>query len=113
MANKRKNQVLKNRMVKSEILSEIAANTDLNKTQVNSVLQELEALIKRHLQKGSVGEFIMPGLLKIKVATKPARKARKGVANPFRPGETIDIEAKPASPTVRVKVLKKLNNMIL
>ena len=39
-------------------------------------------------------------------------KARKGVPNPFKPGELMDIPAKPASTKIKVRALKNLKAMI-
>jgi len=112
-SQERKAPALKEKMAKAAILSEIAQNAGLTKKQVTTVFDELEIIIERHLKKRSVGEFILPGLLKIEVVKKPARKARKGVPNPFRPGEIMDIEAKPASTALRIKGLKRLKDMAL
>ena len=49
--------------------------------------------------------------MKIKVNKKPATKARKGVPNPFRPGELMDVAAKPARKVVKVLPLKALKDM--
>ena len=103
---------IKDKYTKSAILSEVASNTDLSKKQVVAVLDELTNLIERHVKKGAVGEFTLPGLLKIKTVKKPARKARKNVANPFRPGETMDIAAKPASTKIKVLPLKGLKEFV-
>ena len=103
---------IKQKYTKSAILSEISENTDLSKKQVTAVLDELKDLIERHVKKGSTGEFTLPGLLKIKTVKKPARKARKGVPNPFRPGEVMDVAAKPASTKVNVLPLKALKDFV-
>jgi len=103
---------IKQKYTKSAILSEISENTDLSKKQVTAVLDELKDLIERHVKKGSTGEFTLPGLLKIKTVKKPARKARKGVPNPFRPGEVMDVAAKPASTKVKVLPLKALKAFV-
>jgi nucleoid DNA-binding protein len=103
---------IKQKYTKSAILSEISENTDLSKMQVTAVLDELKDLIERHVKKGSTGEFTLPGLLKIKTVKKPARKARKGVPNPFRPGEVMDVAAKPASTKVKVLPLKALKDFV-
>ncbi|MCH2097136.1 MAG: HU family DNA-binding protein [Pseudomonadales bacterium] len=95
-------------MTKTAILNEIAANTGLSRKQVSDVMAELETVIERHVKKRAVGEFTLPGLLKIKTVKKPAQRARKGVPNPFRPGETMDVAAKPASVRMRITPLKKL-----
>ena len=103
---------VKDKFTKTAILGEIATNSGLTKKQVGSVLDELSDLINRHIKKNAVGEFTLPGLLKIKTVKKPARKARKGVANPFRPGELMDVAAKPASTKVKVLPLKGLKEMV-
>ncbi|MDG1910413.1 MAG: HU family DNA-binding protein [Pseudomonadales bacterium] len=103
---------IKQKYTKSAILSEISENTDLSKKQVTAVLDELKDLIERHVKKGSTGEFTLPSLLKIKTVKKPARKARKGVPNPFRPGEVMDVAAKPASTKVKVLPLKALKDFV-
>jgi nucleoid DNA-binding protein len=111
-APKKKMTAIKEKYTKSAILAEIADNTELSKKQVAGVLDELSDLIERHVKKGGTGEFTLPGLLKIKTVKKPAQKARKGVPNPFRPGETMDIAAKPASTKVKVLPLKGLKEFV-
>ena len=91
----------------------MASNTALTKKEVGAVLSELGDLIERHVKKKSVGEFVLPGILKIKAQKKPARKAKKNVPNPFKPGETMDVAARPASMKVKVLPLKKLKEMVL
>ena len=60
-----------------------------------------------------LGQYPDPlGLLKVKVVQTPARPARKGVPNPFRPGEIMDVAAKPARRKVKILPLKKLKAMI-
>lgn len=109
---KKRLPAIKEKYTKSAILSEIANNTELTKVQVSAVLDELSDLIERHVKKGGAGEFTMPGLLKIKTVKTPAKKARKGVPNPFRPGELMDVAAKPASMRVRVTPLKNLKSFV-
>ena len=70
---------------KTEILTNIAAATDLTKQQVASVLDALAAEIKKSLSSRGPGAFAIPGLLKIEKKRVPARKARKNVPNPFNP----------------------------
>jgi len=111
MAQK-KATALKEAMTKTQLLEQLADNTGLAKKDVAAVLDELGGVIERHIKKRAVGTFALPGLLKIKTVRKPARKAQKGVPNPFRPGETMDIAAKPASTQVKVLPLKKLKDMV-
>lgn len=93
-------------MTKSQIVGSIADSTGLSKKQVGDVMGELETLIERSIKKRSVGEFTLPGLMKITTVKKPARKARKGI-NPFT-GEETTFKAKPASVAVKVRPLKKM-----
>ena len=102
---------IKTKMTKTAILNEIATNTNLSRAQVTSVMDELESVIERHIRKRSVGEFTLPGLLKIKATKRPASKKRMG-RNPAT-GEEIVIPAKPATTRVRVSALKKLKDMIV
>jgi nucleoid DNA-binding protein len=104
---------LKEKFTKTQLVSELVEKTELSKKEVASVLDELGDIIERHVKKRAVGEFTLPGLLKIKTVKKPAQKARKNVPNPFKPGELMDVAAKPASTKVKVLPLKKLKDMVL
>ncbi len=109
----KKAPAIQKKYTKTEILNEIAQNTNLSKKQVAAVIDELGVLIERHIKKRAVGEFTLPGLLKIKSVVRPARPARKGVPNPFKPGELMDIPRKPATTRVKVLPLKKLKEYAL
>lgn len=109
----KKAPAIQKKYTKTEILNEISKRADVSKKEVVAVLDELDNLIERHIKKRAVGEFTLPGLLKIKCATRPARPARKNVPNPFRPGELMDIPRKPASTRVKVLPLKKLKEFAL
>ena len=99
-------------MTKTQIYSEIAEETGLTKKDVAAVFDEMAVVIERHVKKGAVGQFTLPGLLKVKTVKRPARKAQKGVPNPFRPGELMDVAARPASVRVKIQPLKKLKDMV-
>jgi nucleoid DNA-binding protein len=103
---------LEKAMGKGEILAELAASTELPKKDVGRVLDALAAVIERHIGKRSVGTFTLPGLLRVKVVQTPARPARKNVPNPFRPGETMNVAAKPARRKLKVVPLSKPKAMI-
>ena len=105
----RKITAVSSKFTKAQVIAELADQTDLSKVQVSSVLSELDVIIERHIKKRGVGEFSLPGLLKIKTVKKPARKARKGI-NPFT-GEPTTFKARPASTGVRVTALKRLKDM--
>lgn len=97
------------RQNKTQMLQQISDATELSKKQVQAVLDELTNIIEGHIKKKGVGEFVLPGLLKITTVKKPATKARKGI-NPFT-GEEVMFKAKPASTSVKVRPLKKLKEM--
>ncbi len=99
-------------MTKSELLNAISEDTELTRRQVSEVLESLSVQIKRSLGRRGPGMFTLPGLVKIEKKRVPARKAKKGVPNPFRPGELMDIAAKPASTKVKVRALKNLKDMV-
>jgi len=105
-APKPKTTAIKTKMSKTQILTEIGDNTGLNRKQVASVFDQLEALISRSVAKNGLGEFTIPGLMKVMTVKKPAKKARKGI-NPFTGVEQM-FKAKPASIAVKVRPLKKL-----
>jgi nucleoid DNA-binding protein len=104
-------KTLQEPMKRTELLTHVAEATVLNKKQVQAVLDELATLMELHIKKRSVGQFTLPGLLKITVVKKPAKKARKGI-NPFT-GEETTFKAKPAQNAVKVRALKKLKDFAL
>jgi nucleoid DNA-binding protein len=94
---------------KTEILNSIADKTQLSKGQVSAVLDTLSAEIAASLD--GAGSFTIPGLVKIEKKHVPAKPARTGVPNPFKPGELMDVPAKPASTKITVRALKQLKDM--
>ena len=94
---------------KSEILTSIAATTELSRRQVASVFEALSGLIKTGVGKKGPGTFVVPGLMKIMVIQKPATKAHKGI-NPFTKEEVM-FKAKPARKVIKVRPLKALKDM--
>ncbi len=100
---------VKEKQSKTQIVDQIAESTELSRKQVAAVLDKLSDVIESHIMKNAVGEFILPGLLKISTVRKPAVKARKGI-NPFTKEEVM-FKAKPATTVVKVRPLKKLKDM--
>ncbi len=100
---------VKDRLSKTQIVDQIAGDTELTRKQVAAVLDSLTDVIEAHVKKNAVGEFVLPGLLKISTVRKPAVKARKGI-NPFTKEEVM-FKAKPATTAVKVRPLKKLKDM--
>ena len=97
---------------KSEVMANISEATGLSKKEVGAVMDALSGEIKKALGSKGPGVFAVPGLVKIEKKKIAARPAKKGVPNPFKPGELMDVAAKPASTKVKVRPLKSLKEMV-
>ncbi|NQU44749.1 HU family DNA-binding protein [bacterium] len=84
-------------MTKSELITTLAEKSDLSKKQISAVMDELAQLAYKESKKG----FTIPGICKI---TLQKRKARKG-RNPAT-GEEIKIAAKTVLKIRPVKAIK-------
>ena len=94
-------------------MNSIAESTGLSKKDVSAVFDALAEEIQANIgKKTGPGMFTIPGLCKIVVQRKPATKAKKGVPNPFKPGELMDVAAKPARNVVKIRPLKALKEMV-
>ncbi len=102
-------KTLEKKYNKTQILDAIAESSGLSRKDVGNVIEALGGVIEDHIGKGSVGEFVLPGMLKIVTVNKPAVPEREGI-NPFTKEKMI-FKAKPASTAVRVRPLKKLKEM--
>ncbi len=98
------------RLTKAQIITELANSTDLDKKTVNKLFDEMFALIKKQLSPRGPGEFVVPGLVKLRVVKKAATKERQGI-NPFTK-EPMTIPAKPATKKVRATPLKALKDLV-
>ena len=107
-----KQAAAKKPMTKTELLNAISEDTNLNRREVSGVLDALSAQIAKSLGRRGAGVFTLPGLIKIEKKIVPARKARKGVPNPFKPGELMDVAARPATTKVKIRTLKSLKDMV-
>jgi len=54
------------RLTKSQVVSELAEATELDKKSINRVFDGLTDIIKKQLGSRGPGEFVIPGLLKLK-----------------------------------------------
>lgn len=102
---------VKEALTKSQILAHVAETVGLTKKQVSAVFEELTTMVEASVKSKGPGSFTLPGLLKINVIKKPAKKARKGI-NPFTGEETM-FKAKPAHNVVKIRALKKLKEMVV
>jgi nucleoid DNA-binding protein len=92
------------------VYTALAETTGLGKKQVAAVFAALGALLAQELGKKGPGQFVLPGLLKLKVVRKPATQARSRT-NPFT-GAPMTIAAQPARNVVRALPLKALKEMV-
>jgi nucleoid DNA-binding protein len=98
---------IQQKMPKGQIVTSLAESSGLTKKQISAVLDEYDSLIERSIKKRSVGEFTIPGIMKIYTVNQPARKASVR-PDPFNPGQMMNVKAKPASIRVKIRPLKKL-----
>ena len=98
---------VKETMTKSALMSHIAEANGLSRKQITEVFSTLESVMLGSVHSKGVGEFTLPGLLKITLRKVPARKAGTMIRNPAT-GEMMKAAAKPASVRVKVRALSKL-----
>ena len=98
------------RLTKSQVMAELAELTELDKKSINRVFDGLTEIIKKQLGSRGPGEFVIPGLLKLKTVKKKAIPAGER-RNPFT-GQMQHFPAKPASKKVRATALKALKDLI-
>ena len=103
---------LSQKQTKSQIITAIAEETNLSKKDVQAVLLSVISLAGRHLIKNGSGEFTVPEIgVKLRRVDKPARPAGKA-RNPFT-GEMVDVEARPASLSVRATAMKAIKDVVI
>ncbi len=95
---------------KSEVYNHLADATELTRADVRRVFDALSDLVGKSLGARGPGTFTVPGLCKMVVKVRPARKARKGI-NPFT-GEEMMFKAKPKSKTVRIRPTKAVRDLL-
>jgi len=103
---KKASNPITDKLTKGQIIAAISESVQLSKKEVQNVIDEFHSLIERSIKKRGIGEFTIPGIMKISTVNKPAKKARKGI-NPFTGQERV-FKAKPASIVVKIRPLKKL-----
>ena len=107
----KKIKAVREKQTQTQIITSLADNTGLAKTQVKAVLESLGDLAKGHLGKRGSGEFKVPYMgVQLRRKTKPATKKRMG-RNPAT-GEEMVIPAKPKHDVVKAMVLKSLKELL-
>ena len=100
--------IIKETLNKSQLIAHLVAKTGLEPKSVKAVMACLEETALGSVHKRGVGEFSLPGLLKVSVQKVPAKAKRFG-KDPFT-GEERWFPAKPASVKVKIRPLKKLKD---
>jgi nucleoid DNA-binding protein len=98
---------VKQAMTKSALINLIAEENELPRKTAVSVYKTLENAFLGSVHPRGLGEFTLPGLLKVSLRKVPARKAGTLVRNPAT-GEMVPASAKPASVRVKIRALSKL-----
>lgn len=98
---------VKEPLTKSALLTLIAEENGITKKQAAGIFATLENVLLGSVHPKGVGEFTLPGLLKVTLRKVPARKAGTMIRNPAT-GEMMKAAAKPASVRVKVRALSKL-----
>ena len=94
-----------NKTTLAELLAEYAGQ---ELKAAKAFMAALEAIVLGSIHKKGLGEFTLPGLMKISVIAVPAKKKRIGI-DPFTKVER-EFAAKPATTKVKVRALKKLKD---
>jgi nucleoid DNA-binding protein len=95
---------------KAEIYNNLSEKTGLGKKEIAGLFDAMADLIAKELGKKGPGQFVIPGLLKLKVVRKPATKAKQGI-NPFTK-EPMTVKAKPARNVVKAVPMKALRELV-
>jgi nucleoid DNA-binding protein len=98
---------LKQSLTKSALINLIAEENELPRKAAVGVYKTLENAFLGSVHPRGLGEFTLPGLLKVSLRKVPARKAGTLVRNPAT-GEMVPAAAKPASVRVKIRALSKL-----
>ena len=101
-------KAIKEVLSKSGLVEYITEACGVMAKDVRSVMTALEGAVVGSVNKNGARTFVLPGLIKITVATIPAKPKRKGI-NPFTKQEQW-FAAKPSSVRVKVRPLKKLKD---
>jgi nucleoid DNA-binding protein len=100
---------VKETLTKSALINLIAEENEIPRKTAVGVYATLENLFLGSVHPRGVGEFALPGLLKVNLRKVPARRAGTLVRNPST-GEMVKAAAKPASVRLKIRALSKLKS---
>ena len=106
---KAKIKPIKETLTKSALIGKIAEENEVSRKVATGMFDTLVETMAGSVHPRGVGEFTLPGFLKVTLRKVPARRAGTLVRNPAT-GEMIKAKAKPASVRVKVRALSKLKD---
>src|SRR5947199_4162115 len=95
---------IKQALTKSAFINLIAEENEIPRKTAVGVYRTIESAFLGSVHPRGLGEFTLPGLLKVSLRKVPARKAGTMVRNPAT-GEMTPAAAKPASVRVKIRAL--------
>jgi nucleoid DNA-binding protein len=98
---------VKETFTKAALINLIAEQNDIPRKIAVGVFATLESVLLGSVHPRGVGEFTLPGLLKVTLRKVPARRAGTLVRNPAT-GEMVKGAAKSAGMRVKIRALSKL-----
>lgn len=101
---------VKQKLNKTQLVEYFVEKTGLDKKQVKAMLEAMEHLIAGSVVKKGVGEFMFPGLFKVKIKKIPARK---GGEKKISFGKEVITKPRPATVKVKILPMKRLKDAAL
>ena len=99
-------------LTKSAFVAHVMEKTELSKTQVNAVMDEIVEVIKSQLSGKGAGKFVLPGIARMSVTKVKAVKGGVEKDNPLKPGEKYITKDKPAYNKIVVRPVKALKEAL-
>jgi hypothetical protein len=99
---------------KGELFKLLAEHNGLQRKQVAGIFETLGVIMKADLAKPGPDRpkiFVVPGMMKVNAIYKAPTKAGTK-PNPFKPGEMMEVKAKPARTVIKIRPLKGLKAMV-
>lgn len=100
---------VKETLTKSALIGLIAEQNEVSRKVASGMYDTLINVMMGSILPKGVGEFTLPGILKVTLRKVPARKAGTLIRNPAT-GEMMKAEARPATVRVKVRALSKLKS---
>ncbi len=95
---------------KKNLLKDLSEKSGISKKNVNVIITELQNIIKKSFIKDKIETFTFPGIFKLTLKNIPPQKERN-IINPFTKKE-ITIPAKNETKKIKIKLLKKIKDLI-